>query len=884
MIERMFAFSNSAVNKVHLKPFFICLLATGIGFASLFQAGCSSTKPFDQGVDAGRRTPQTEICDSIDNDLDGLIDEDYRDDAGVYTTNEHCASCNNPCLPDEVTIASQCTNSSYGPACRPTECVPGYVPTDAPSCVSWAGRLCIECLDHGDCGGFDDARCADIAGESKCTVVCDDLGNCPGNYNCDNDSLCRPPSGSCSCEGNDNFILACTIYVKDQECFGTAVCDDGVLSECTGSTDICDGLDNDCDGIADGPYVDNGGFYNVDLHNCGACGVDCTLNPLPDHEITCGGHVTSPICAMLCEDVEDGIDVGDQVDADLLTDNGCECRVISLEDRPGSTSGNRLDSNCDGADGVVASSIYVSPVGDDSNPGSPSEPIKTISRAIETASVSLETKAPRPDIYVSSGAYEEVITLREGVQIHGSYRPDFLERDSSAHMTEVHSPTWNDSPGGAALVGEKVGLDSTTSVDGIHLRGASAPGDEIYAFGVFLKNVGDKFKLSDGTIQAGDGADGNNGKDGVAGESSPGGKKGADPRGAKENNEHNCISNTTNRVQGGTGSKAECSNENVNGGDGANSTCPGDLSSKQANGKSGLGPAGTPGGSGGPGGWNCIGPIEGGSGAGCESSICCDLADFLVSSDYEVAGDGQPGQSGQGGNGGLGCEDQEGRIVDDKWTSSKPSNGTGGKPGSGGGGGGAGGGSQMEWYDFLCPYADGLGGGGGGGGAGGCGGSEGKSGTSGGPSIGILVIVDNTVDKATTTPVIRDMSILTGAVGDGGDGGHGGDGGQGGLGGHGGALLPTQKLTPTLSGPTSGGHGGQGGSGGRGGGGGGGCGGSSIGIWIEATSNPPTSALQPYLDQNNFDLADGGKGGQGGGGGQLGNNGLSGEVKSVVAK
>ncbi|MCP4592931.1 MAG: hypothetical protein GY842_19520, partial [bacterium] len=838
-------------------------------------------------VDEPISTP--EICDGRDNDLDGFVDEDFKNPGGVYVDDDHCGACDKPCTANDVTLEVACEETTHGPACLATLCVDGFATAGSAGCIDRSGRLCADCLDDGDCGGFEDALCADLAGEMRCTVTCEPGDSCPGSYICGDTGHCVPPSGGCSCGPDDDFIVSCAIDVDGEDCLGKAACEDGVLSECSGEDEVCDELDNDCNGVTDDPFIGANGFYGIDIHNCGACGVDCTSNPLELYEITCGGPATSPVCAILCEDTLDGIQVGDRLDADLTIGTGCECTVESLEDDPGPISAQprSVDPNCDGADGIVAKSFYVEPGGDDANPGSYLLPMGSISAAVKAAAGTLSTDFPRPSIFVAAGSYEEVLVLSDGVSVFGGYSPDFLKRIPGDYVTEVRTPSWNESPGGAALVARGVGKTQNTVVSGVHFIGASAPGDgSVHAFGAYIENSGAHLRILDTVIEAGMGADGANGEDGPAG-LTPSGTAGAGEksRTAKENAAHNCLaSDATNTVKGGSAGAWTCGGVDVSGGNGGDSTCPGGMDSTEDSGQRGNGPSGTQGGLGGSGGHNCKGPITSEDGLGCPKSVCCDLADFLVSGSYEIAGDGEPGSGGGDGQGGAGCQSAYGGIQDEVWTGGGGSAGTDGSPGSGGGGGGAGGGARMQWIASDCPYPDGIGGGGGAGGAAGCGGEGGFPAQYGGPSIGAVIVFESPEAAGFGAPVIESVQVRTGGGGDGGHGGHGGDGGQGDSGAVGGELTAQERATPPLSGASAGGRGGSGGPGGAGGGGGGGCGGSDIGIWLDSGGGDLSGVADAYTAETTFTFGTPGHGGAGGGGGRSGEKGIDGKVKSVVHK
>jgi hypothetical protein len=853
---------------------------------SLVVAACGDSAPRVAQVEPIDLPP--EVCDGTDNDEDGEVDEGFRAPSGAYLHAEHCGACRNACATSAGALSVDCAMTDAGPRCVATSCNAGYILARSGQCVRWARWLCRPCLVDSDCGDFEGAVCADLTGERRCAVACVEK-DCPSDYVCDGrDDLCRPPRGDCQCRDGVSFDVACEIPINDEtNCLGVARCEGGSLSECRADVEVCDGIDNDCNGVVDDPFVDARGFYTVDVEHCGGCGIDCTLNPLPAHDLTCGGPVTSPRCAMLCADTEDGVDVGDRVDADLELANGCECQVRSLDDPPGPPQApdGALDPNCDGADGIVADSLYVALGGNDSAPGSPLAPKASISAAVEAAAASLDTAAPRPHVFVAAGSYAELLVMREGVMVHGGYSPDFRHRDPAAFVTEIHPPSYEAAPGGAALLAENVGRDRPTSIDGVWLRGAAAPAEPQAAFGAYLAGCGSMLTISDAIVEAGDGADGSNGTNGVPALDSAGrGADGEAPRASEENTEHVCVDGATNLVAGGTGEPRTCGDDDVSGGDGGSAACPGSgaPSTTQIAGRPGRGPSGTPGGAGGAGGWDSAGPMYAGN--GCPAAVCCGLADFLVSSDYAGATDGAPGRRGESGAGGAGCADSIGSLVAGTWSPAAANPGSDGLPGSGGGGGGAGGSALIRWEPDACEYPDGLGGGGAGGGAGGCGGRAGEAGNTGSPSIALVVAPGPTGELPSGAPVLVGVTFRTGHAGTGGTGGTGGPGGLGGSGGAGGELEPQDRTVPPLSGSSFGGHGGAGGAGGSGGGGGGGCGGSSIGVWLNVPPQTYPGAAASYAAANSFEHGSRGAGGEGGAGGGLGGTGLAGEVQDVVER
>lgn len=847
--------------------------------------GMDGGPPRDAGpaADAGPR-PDGGRDAGPPSDLDLFVDEDFRDSMGRYVDVDHCGECGHACRPSrphERTVG--CGLVAESPVCVALTCDPGWVPSRSGVCVPAYDRLCLTCADDGDCGDFDEAHCIDLAGERRCVVDCS--LSCPDGYVCSGSS-CTPPGGSCSCEPGASFTIACALMdPMGNRCPGSSMCMDGVVSPCASFDEVCDHVDNDCNGTIDDGYRDGRGAYILDIHNCGECGVDCTESTIPEGDLVCGGDPFAPSCVLHCPDTDDGIQPGDRVDANRDIADGCECTVTSPDDVPGPvrTSGQMLDVNCDGADGVVIHSFYVAPDGNDTWPGSPTRPLRTLAVALMRASDSLDDPETRPHVFVASGTYAESVELPDGVIVHGGYRRDFLALDPDGFRVEIRAPQSTTAPGGAALVVRGAGTSaSVTGMEWLTLRGRDAVDASSAAFGAVLIDPGQSLFLRDMTVIGGVAGSGASGMEGMAGRAFatlPG--SGDPPRGAIEDFSHACTPVDANRVRGGAGGTNSCGGVDTSGGAGGVAACP-VFAMQQGGGTQGRGVGTLPGGSGGMGGQDSTGPITSDTGACPSAPVCCGLADFTVPGDGFLLPDpGRPGRDGTNGRAGTACTEALGRFDGERWVGIDATGGTAGTPGSGGGGGGAGGGTAMDWFDGLCEFPDGLGGGGGGGGAGGCGGAAGSGGTSGAPSVAILVRYTRGI--VTGVPAIAHVRIAPSEGGRGGDGGAGGDGGSAANGAFGIAIPLAMRSTPTLAGPFEGGRGGAGGNGGSGGGGGGGCGGASVGIWVTGVLSEP-GGIGAWRTGNTFQLGRAGTPGRGGGGSAPGPDGAAGGAMDVVVR
>lgn len=811
------------------------------------------------GLNCIGSTPIAERCDGLDNDCDALIDEDFLNE-GRYTSPEHCGGCNVNCsalLP--LAETTSCIQDESGvSACMITECREGFYLANETSCLPLSSRLCEPCERDSDCNEDIGDRCLQYPdGSTFCGRSChpDSLFRvtCPSGFSCDAEDQCRLDSGSCLCGEEDLFIIPCSVTNpsdRTQSCVGSLTCEQGSLSACILPPERCDTFDDDCDGRIDEDFIDLAtGTYIADEH-CGRCDQNCLARVGGDaHGVgTCLTDRQVPYCGLRCD--EGFFDVN-KIQAD-----GCECELLTPDvDEPDPFG---IDADCDGIDGQIPRGVFVSPSGDDDALGTIDAPLRTIQMAINLASDT------RNHVYVAAGVYTEVIQLRSGISIFGGYSADYTRRDLTGNETAIFPPL--------ELNGERLGtvtglniISEITKVSGFTIVGFDESNVGKSSYAVYLKDCNQNVKFNDNVIRSGTGGPGFRGRSGIPGVTASNNATTGSPE-RITSPEGVCSNDPINQSVGGQGASHLCITEtgqeiSTDGGDGGLADCP-FYNQAEGNGEGGLS---INGGNGGAGGYNQSLIYDG-------TSCLCLVP--TVAGATEVGVPGRSGSAGVSGQSGTGCALGTGRVLNGHWVAGtngvQGEGGPGGEgtPGGGGGGGGAGSGVQHTFGDLCSLYfGEVLGGGGGGGGAGGCGGTGGYGGTSGGGSIGVFITFSQ---SGSLSPVIQNNVIERGFGGAGGDGGEGGEGGEGSLG-RPALALSAEERTGLLACADPGGRGGDGGEGGDGGGGGGGCGGISTAIFIHGL----TGTTPAFFNNNSFPQT--GAAGIGGRGGlSLGNQGNSG--------
>ena len=292
-----------------------------------------------------------ELCNGLDDDCDGAIDEDFPD-KGTACSN----GAKGVCLRAGTRV---CAPGGHGTQCT----APAVTCTDLGSCTELCNGLDDDCDGVVDEGLVGCAPC--VAQGEQCNNLDDD---CDGRV-------------------DEGVTRAC----GTGSCLGTEVCNyNGSTTHFTGctaktpTTEVCNGLDDDCDGVADGftlacsnmvtasgPSSDNPGdpSHNPIPQNiCHPGAKNCPVAP-PGTGVfgACSSEVepcncTTAACVAACKDGCDGLDTDcdniideDFVPTTCTTTCGvgqtvCTNGVLSCNAQAAATDEtcNNVDDDCDG--------------------------------------------------------------------------------------------------------------------------------------------------------------------------------------------------------------------------------------------------------------------------------------------------------------------------------------------------------------------------------------------------------------------------------------------------------------------------------------------------------------------------------------------------------
>jgi len=293
-----------------------------------------------------------EVCDAVDNNCDGQIDEGFDIDQDTFTV---CGPDGQPGTEDDDCDDN---DSAVNPAAVEltcdgidNDCDAGS--EDEPDQDADGFTICEDC-DDGD--ATLDLSDADGDGYSTCDGDCDDNDPLLNLDDADGD-------GDSTCDG-DCDDAAGTLNLDDVDADGFSTCDgdcddgDGAVNP-AGEEVACDGIDNDCDpGTADEPDGDGDGYSLCEdcddaessVHPgqtetyCDAVDNDCDPGTVDEPDQDADGDT-------VCDDCDDGdpsLNLGD-LDGDLYSTCTGDCDDGNAAVHPGAAElCSGLDEDCDG--------------------------------------------------------------------------------------------------------------------------------------------------------------------------------------------------------------------------------------------------------------------------------------------------------------------------------------------------------------------------------------------------------------------------------------------------------------------------------------------------------------------------------------------------------
>ncbi|MDP1828868.1 MAG: MopE-related protein [Archangium sp.] len=306
-------------------------ITCGTGECQRAAAACANGTP--QPCTPG--LPSAEVCNSRDDNCDGTVDDGFN----LSTDVNHCGACNQPCV-----LTNAVPKCELG-ACAVDRCVAGWTDLDRvaangceyPCVVADGGGMEIcDGLDN-DCNGVVDDGfdlITDPANCGQCNLTCSVPGTTVATYACVarvcGIGSCVSGRGNCNQSYGDGCEVDLGTDVSHCGLCGQACVTPNATPGCdAGSCAVvqCNNGFGDCNGqVSDGCEVNT----NTALSNCGGCGNACSA---ANATSTC----VNGSCGFTC--------AANWWDADGLAANGCEYACIRTAG--GVEACDNIDNDCD---------------------------------------------------------------------------------------------------------------------------------------------------------------------------------------------------------------------------------------------------------------------------------------------------------------------------------------------------------------------------------------------------------------------------------------------------------------------------------------------------------------------------------------------------------
>ncbi|MFN7131549.1 MAG: MopE-related protein, partial [Myxococcales bacterium] len=498
------------------------------GKGSCFRSVPGCIEGQEQSCVAGE--PTDEICNGLDDNCNGTIDEPFTD------LGQACSNGLGVCQRAGVMV---CTADGSATACGAVPAPPGVEvcnkldddcngSIDDMGTVSCGVGICKNTIVK--CQDGTEPACVPLDGNKR-TETCNELDDdCDGvvdnGFNLQNDlancgkcgTVCSVRNGTPDCDSGQCVVQSCNVSQGFDDCdkrYSTG-CEQDIWS----SLDHCGGCNKLC------------AFANASARCTGGA---CSIGPCNP-----GWY-----------------------DANENPADGCEyqCTFLSATDTP---DDGFVDANCDGIDGELNNAIFVDcGAGNDGNPGTRALPVKTLTRALQSSSAS-----GRNQILVANALCNESITLKEGVGLYGGYNNQTWARSfANLPIIQPNSSATPAVTGTGILAATAFDAFVVTAPAGISPSGSSIAMQLVNSNGV---------RISNSDLRAAAGAPGPDGLNGVNGGNGSVGQDGKPGGDGTSNGGEGGVGGTSACGSGGTGGRGGYGpQDGFSGGGGSRGACAG---------------------------------------------------------------------------------------------------------------------------------------------------------------------------------------------------------------------------------------------------------------------------------------------------------------------